>query len=272
MQDEWRGRVGASWAEEWRRTDRSFAALTERLLQYTRETCFTNVLDVGCGAGELSLVLALDRSSARVKGVDISSHLIEVARERATDIANVTFEEGDAAQWRPAEGFAPDLLVSRHGVMFFRDPQAAFANLADLAAPQAALIFSCFRDRGHNPFFAEVARLLPTPPVHGDPYEPGPFAFADAARVEAILDAAGWHKIKFEPYDFAMVAGSGDDPVEDAVGYFSRIGPAARALVEFEPQERVRFADRVRALAERNLSNGVVSLRAAAWIVTGEKA
>jgi len=29
---EWQGRVGASWAAEWRRTDRSFAPLTERLL------------------------------------------------------------------------------------------------------------------------------------------------------------------------------------------------------------------------------------------------
>jgi hypothetical protein len=133
-------------------------------------------------------------------------------------------------------------------------------------------LFSCFRDRAHNPFFAEVARLLPAPPIPGDPHEPGPFAFADAARVDAILNAAGWREVKFEPYDFAMVAGSGDDPVEDAVCYFSRIGPAARALAELEPGERARFADRVRALAERNLYDSIVSLRAAVWIVTGRKA
>ena len=272
MQDEWQGRTGASWAEEWRRTDRSFGALTERLLQRTREFRFTDVLDVGCGAGELSLALARGRPNVRVTGVDISTQLIKVARERASNLANVAFEVADAAQWQPAEGFAPDLLVSRHGVMFFRDPQAAFTNLAGLAAPHAGLLFSCFRDRADNPFFAEVARLLPAPPIPGDPHEPGPFAFADAARVDAILDAAGWREVKFEPYDFAMVAGSGDDPVEDAVGYFSRIGPAARALAELEPDERARFADRVRALAERNLSDGIVSLRAAAWIVTGRKA
>ena len=170
------------------------------------------------------------------------------------------------------EGSTPDLLVSRHGVMFFRDPQAAFTNLAGLAATHAGLLFSCFRDRAHNPFFAEVARLLPVPPIPGDPHEPGPFAFADAARIGAILEAGGWREVKIEPYDFAMVAGSGDDPVEDAVGYFNRIGPAARALTGLEPDERARFADRVRALAERNLRDGIVSLHAAVWIVTGRKA
>jgi hypothetical protein len=178
----------------------------------------------------------------------------------------------DAAQWQPAEGFTPDLLVSRHGVMFFPDPQAAFSNLAGLAASHAGLLFSCFRDRAANPFFSEVARLLPTPLIPGGPHEPGPFAFSDASRVHAILEAAGWREVKFEPYDFAMVAGTGDDPVEDAVGYFSRIGPAARALAELQTDERARFADRVRALAERNLSGGIVSLRAAVWIVTGRKA
>jgi SAM-dependent methyltransferase len=207
----------------------------------------------------------------RVRGVDISTQLIEVARERAGNLLNVSFEVADAAQWQPADEFAPDLLVSRHGVMFFRDPEAAFANFAGLAAPHAGLVFSCFRDLGDNPFFAEVARLLPAPPMPGDPHEPGPFAFADAARVGAILDAAGWREVKFEPYDFAMVAGSGDDPVADAVGYFSRIGPAARALAELEPDERARFADRVHALAQRNLCDGIVSLRAAVWIVTGAK-
>jgi SAM-dependent methyltransferase len=272
MQDEWQGRTGASWAQEWRRTDRSFGALTERLLRRTREFRFTDVLDVGCGAGELSLALGSGRPNVRVKGVDISTQLVKVAWERAGNLANVSFEVADAAQWQPAEGFTPDLLVSRHGVMFFRDPQAAFANLAGLAAPHAGLLFSCFRDRADSPFFSEVARLLPAPPIPGDPHEPGPFAFADAARVDAILHAAGWGELKFEPYDFAMVAGSGDDPIEDAVGYFSRIGPAARALAELESDERARFADRVRALAERNLSNGIVSLHAAVWIVTGRKA
>jgi SAM-dependent methyltransferase len=271
MQDEWRGRTGASWAAEWRRTDRSFSALTERLLERIRPLAFTDAVDIGCGAGELSLALASGWPSARVTGVDISTQLIDVARDRAGSRANIAFEVADAAQWRPADKATPDLIVSRHGVMFFADPQAAFSNLAEIAAPNARLLFSCFRDRADNPFFSEVARLLPAPPKPGDPHEPGPFAFADNRRVEAILAAAGWRDLEVVPFDFAMVAGSGDDPIGDAVSYFTRIGPAARALAEFEADERERFTDRVRAMAEKNLCDGVVALRAAAWIFAGHK-
>jgi SAM-dependent methyltransferase len=270
--DEWTGQTGQSWAEQWRRTDRSFGVLTERLLQRTREFAFDKVLDIGCGAGELSVAIARGRPHCEVVGVDVAPSLITVARERALNHANVSFELADAATWRPVEPFAPGLLISRHGVMFFDDPVAAFANLRESAAPGAGLLFSSFRDRRENPFFTEVARLLPTPPEPpADPHAPGPFAFADPARVESILRDAGWASIAFEAFDFAMIAGAGADPVEDTLGYFTSIGPAARAARELDDAGREVFADRVRELAERNLREGIVSLRAGAWIVTARR-
>ena len=271
MNEEWQGGAGESWAAEWRRTDRSFGALTEELLKRSRAFRFTQALDVGCGAGELSLALARGRPHVRVVGVDISPQLLAVARERSANLANLAFEEADAAQWQPPAGFAPDLVASRHGVMFFDDPKAAFTHMARLAAPGCGLLFSCFRARADNPFFNEVARLLPAQDPPGDPEGPGPFAFADPARVERILTAAGWREVALAPFDFAMVAGGGADPVEDAAQYFLCIGPAARAAAALAPDERERFADRVRALAARNVFDGIVSLRAAAWLVTARK-
>ena len=270
--NEWLGRTGQSWAEQWRRTDRSFGPLTEHLLARTRGFAFNSVLDIGCGAGELSLALARGRHRITVTGIDLSPDLIEVARERAAHLANVVFEAADAAVWQPAGDFAPDLLVSRHGVMFFDDPVAAFAHLAALAAPGAGLMFSCFRERAENPFFTEAARLLPNPEPPPPPGAPGPFAFADPSHMQSILEASGWARVEFEPFDFAMIAGGGEQPVADAVEYFSVIGPAARAASELSPEERARFLDRLRELARRNLHEGIVSLRAAVWIVTARKA
>jgi SAM-dependent methyltransferase len=270
--NEWRGRVGEGWAAQWRRTDRSFGPLTEHLLKRTREFAFDSVLDVGCGAGELSLALARGRRHVAVTGVDISPQLVEVARERGAHLDNVSFDVADAALWQPSEGFTPDLLVSRHGVMFFDDPVAAFAHLAGKAAPGAGLMFSCFREREANPFFTEIARLLPHPEAPPPPEAPGPFAFADRERVRDILESAGWAQVAIEPYDFAMIAGGGENPVGEAVEYFSIIGPAARAASELDPEPRARFLDRVRELARRNLYEGIVSLRAATWIVTARKA
>lgn len=267
--DEWLGQTGRSWAQQWRRTDRSFTGLTERLLQRTREFAFASALDVGCGAGELSLALARGRPHCRVTGIDVAPMLVEVARERGTNHVHVSFDVADAATWWPREEFAPDLLVSRHGVMFFADPVAAFAHLREVSAPGAGLLFSCFRSRGENPVFTAAAALLPEPPAPpADAHAPGPFAFADRAHVEGILQRAGWTGIGFEPFDFAMIVGAGADPVEDTLGYFTSIGPAARASRELAETEREVFFDRIRELAQANLREGIVSLRAAAWIVT----
>lgn len=264
---EWQGRVGQSWAAEWRRTDRSFRELTDRLLERIAGRAFSRVLDIGCGAGELSLEVARSWPLARVTGIDVSPALLAVARERSLGPGNLDFELGDAATWSATPGAPPDLLMSRHGVMFFADPVAAFAHLRQLAAPGAVLLFSCFRAMTENPFFAEIARLLPQsapPPADA----PGPFAFADRKRVEAILDSAGWRKIAFERADFRMIAGGGADPVADALGYFTRIGPAARALAAMPDGARDAARAQIADLARAHLQGGTVGMGASAWIVT----
>jgi SAM-dependent methyltransferase len=268
---DWQGRTGEGWAAEWKRTDRSFGGLTEHLLAWSREFPFRHALDIGCGAGELSLALARGRPQARIVGVDVSPPLIAAARARAEHISNVEFELADASQWRPADEFTPQLLTSRHGVMFFPDPPAAFANLAAFSAEDAALLFSCFRDRSENPAFTELASFLPASAEPADPYAPGPFAFADRDRVAAVLTDAGWADVAFEPFDFAMVTGVGDDAVEDALIFYQRIGPAAAALREMDKTARNEVLAAMRNILTEHCRDGVVALRAAAWIVTARR-
>ena len=268
---EWQGRVGQTWAAEWRRTDRSFGKVTEELLSRVERHSFDQVLDVGCGAGELSLAIGRMHRRAEVTGIDISLSLLEVARDRGLSLPNVRFLQADAGRWKPDRAPA-DLIVSRHGVMFFDDPAAAFANLAAAASDHGSLLFSCFRDRSENPFFTEIARLLPGNPQLPDPRAPGPFAFAEPPYVGSLLERGGWSDVRFDRVDFAMIAGAGDDPVEDAVSYFTTIGPAAAALREMDEGERPGFTSRVRELCRASERDGLVSLRAAAWIVSARKA
>ncbi|RIV89131.1 class I SAM-dependent methyltransferase [Aurantiacibacter zhengii] len=268
---EWQGNSGETWAAEWRRTDRSFTLLTERLLERTRKFRFRNVLDVGCGAGELSLAMARGRPDITVTGVDISPQLIATAQERSCHLGNVDFVLSDAAEWSAEAGIQPDLVISRHGVMFFDDPVTAFANLAHQAKEGAPLMFSCFRDIALNPFFTEVIRLLPRVPPAMDPTAPGPFAFADCDRVRSILEEGGWADVAFEEFDYPMIAGTGENAVDDAFGYFCRIGPAARASAELDDAAKGRFHARLRELCQRSCHAGIVALPAAAWIVTAKK-
>ena len=263
---DWRAQVGRSWAEMYPQTDRAFTGLTQRLLERVFARPGEAILDIGCGAGELALAIARTRPRARIVGLDVSAELVAAAQQRAANHPNAEFTLGDAATWR-SEGFAPDLLVSRHGVMFFEDPLAAFAHLRALAVPGSALVFSCFRSPRENRWAAELAELLGSPPPV-DPHAPGPFAFADPQYVEPILVAAGWHGVDFEPVDFAYVVGMGDDPVTEATAFFSRIGPAAVALRELDEAARGEALGRITQMLEVHRSDNLVALGAAAWIVT----
>lgn len=265
---EWQGQVGQTWSREWRRTDRSFAGLTDRLLQVARGAGIERALDIGCGAGELSLALARSHPQAVVRGIDISKELVEVARERASQ-NNVEFTVMDAGEWED-RNWKPDLLLSRHGVMFFDNPARAFAHLRTAAMPDARLVFSCFQRFDNNPWLTDLAGLLPDGAIAkpGPGYRPGPFAFADRDFVSNMLTEAGWKHVEFEPADFAYVAGAGDDPVDDAVSYLMNIGPAAAAARALGQDERELFVAKLRSFLSSRVDGSIVALGAAAWIVT----
>lgn len=264
--EEWRAAVGVKWATEWRRTDRSFTGLTEELLRKALSIPVHNVLDIGCGAGEIALALARSNQQASVTGIDVSADLIEVARARGGNLQNLRFVTGDAQDWS-AEGQKADLLISRHGTMFFDDPVAAFGNLRSNAFPHARLIFSCFRERRYNDWATEFADLSPQ---EAEPVEeaPGPFAFGREERIQRVLSDAGWGDVQCEPIDYAYVAGAGPEAVEDAKSYLLAIGPAAAAAAKLEGSARDRFESGMEALLRKRCEQNIVAFEAAAWIVT----
>jgi len=263
---EWQARVGQNWAAMYRQTDRSFAGLTQRLLERIGPVRGDTVLDVGCGAGEVTLAIARARPAAHVTGIDLSADLVAVARERAADRPNVSLVAADAASFMPDP--APDLIVSRHGVMFFADPVAAFAHLRQTAAARAELFFTCFRSPAENPWATEIGALLAQATAAPQGYTPGPFAFADTDFVRGVLSQAGWKGIDFEAVDYAYVAGQGDDAVADAEAFLARIGPFAQALRTAPADQQDDLRRRLRGLLLRRVSENLVVFPAAAWIVS----
>jgi SAM-dependent methyltransferase len=192
--------------------------------------------------------------------------MLAVARARLEGITNATILQADAQ----SHDFAPaaaDGVYSRFGVMFFDDPQAAFANLRRALKPGGRLAFVCWRPLAQNawmaaPLAAACAALGETPPA-GVPDAPGPFAFADPQRIRTILASAGFAEIAVEAYDARMNGG----PLEDAVAMALKVGPLG-ALVREQPNkaEPARAAVRA-ALAAFETPAGVL-MPAAVWIVT----
>ncbi|MGJ3648715.1 class I SAM-dependent methyltransferase [Sphingomonas sp. GlSt437] len=266
---EWIGPVGDAWAAEWQRTDRSFAdlgaMLNEHILAHLPADA-ARVVDIGCGAGSTAIALATARPDTRITGIDLSAPLVEVARERAAGLANLDFliaaADEAVATLAPIDGY-----MSRHGVMFFDDPVAAFTKLRRAAAPRAPLLFSCFRSIAANPWAAElIAAATGGPPPVDAGTAPGPFAFADADHVVRLLRAAGWSPSAPQPVDYIYHAGAGADPVADAMAFFARIGPAARLFRTADDAERPAMVARLRALLERHRSGDAVDFPAAAWL------
>ncbi len=265
----WNGKVGETWVSMQERMDLALTPVTGALLAAANPQAGETVLDIGCGAGETTLAIdAVVGEGGHAIGLDISEPLLARARERAEALlCEAEFIAADASKWADETGF--DLIISRFGVMFFADPQAAFAHLHSLAAPGGRLVFACWQPAARNlwatlPLIA-LADLLPSQAA-SDPHAPGPFAFADAGRVATFLEAAGWHDLAFHSVPFEMMIGAGDDPITQAVTFNLRIGPAAKAVREAGIGDAAR--PQLAAALQPFLKDGEVRLPGAVWLVT----
>ncbi len=195
------------------------------------------VLDVGCGSG--TLLAAVVERGAAAGGGDISPPMAEGARARVPEAEVLVADAQTADLLAVAPGGPFARVISRFGVMFFSDSQAAFANIRSAAATGAPLTFMCWRSREENPMFTQgidglTARLDPPPPA-ALPGAPGPTAFADPDRLRSLLAGSGWSEISIEPFDFTCdFSKRGGDGVEErlAVILGNEGGRRARAQLE----------------------------------------
>lgn len=262
----WNDAAGRTWAEMQAVLDRMLAPFVERLVAEAFPGDGGCVLDIGCGAGATTLAMARRVGpQGRCLGVDISAPLVAAARERAAaeDLAAATFLEADA-QTHDFDPGAFDAVMSRFGVMFFDDPEAAFANIRRAARPGAPLAFVAWRSPAENPFMTTAARAtahllppLPQPP----PNAPGQFAFADGERVRRILAAAGWRDVEVGPLDLP-----GEVAEADLMAYVTRLGPVGLAMREMDETPRAQAAEALRNAFAPMVRDGAVRFTSACWL------
>ena len=268
--DYWNGPTGEKWAKYQNEMDRTLADSAEAALKLADARPGERVLDIGCGAGGTSLLLAEDVGpSGAVMGVDVSQPMLSLARTR-TQAKNIQFIEADAATYPFRPEF--DLVFSRFGVMFFIDPAAAFANIRKSADKTARLAFICWRAVTENEWaslpFRIAKPLLPEQPAI-DPHAPGPFAFSDADRLRKILETAGFSGVRIEPFHGFM--NLGHTPSGAAFQSTNLMGPTSRALRNVDDATRAHVMDAITdALAKIQTGGAEIRLGTACWLVSAK--
>lgn len=261
----WNDRAGRGWAELGDLLDRVLAPFVPPLLDEIGPVAGRRILDVGCGAGALTLA-AVERGASGL-GVDISAPLIGAARARASrlGLAGAGFVQADA-QVHPFDPNGFDSLVSRFGVMFFDDPAAAFRNLRSAVRPGGRLACFAWRGAAENGFMTAAERaaaeILPQLPARVE-NAPGQFGFADPGRVRSILADGGWHDAAVTPVDVECSL------TEDELGlYARRMGPVADLLPTLDEATRSEVERRLDAAFLPYVRDGVARFTAACWMLT----
>ena len=104
-----------------------------------------HVLDVGCGAGDVSFLAAsIVGKAGRVTSVDLNPDAIALATKRAVDagIDNVAFHAGDITQ-QPYRGTF-DAVIGRLIILYLGDPVAGLKAFRSYAKPGGIIYFQEF--------------------------------------------------------------------------------------------------------------------------------
>jgi SAM-dependent methyltransferase len=269
--EDWNGASGREFIEQRERHEQMLGRLTARLLAAARIQDGENVLDIGCGCGDVTILVARATRSGYALGADFSRIQVAEARRLAAcaGVANARFEVADA-QVHPFGTGVFDLALSSFGVMFFDDPAAAFANLRKALRHGGRLAFLCWRTRDENPVFttgfAEAAAVL------GLRELPGPsaaFSLAGTGRVRALLCSAGFGGIEFAEADAPMLIGR---DVDDVLEYERASPTATEILTGLSPEQAAELTRQVRDRLAAYASPDGVTMPGAAWLVTAQAA
>lgn len=160
------------WARDGRgeSMEEGHAAVTRAIIDMMGLAPTSRVLDLGCGTGWATRLLAGRVQDGAAVGLDVSEEMIRRAREHAADPPNVNFRTLATSRF-PFHDEVFSHCLSIESLYYHPDPAGTFREVHRVLAPggRAWLMVNFFRE---NPFVHHWAQLLAVP-VHllsGDEY------------------------------------------------------------------------------------------------------
>ncbi len=117
------------------------------LIKEVNTNGFSSILDLGCGTGNYTKLLKSKFPKAKIKAVDISAKMIEVAKEKLGE-REVEFIVADAESLNLEEEF--DLISSNASFQWFQDLKSDLTRYKEALKREGFILFSTF---GPETFF-----------------------------------------------------------------------------------------------------------------------
>lgn len=257
----WDGPTGDFWADNADRFDAGVARYQEAFLGAAAITATDTVLDVGCGAGQVTRDAARRATAGSALGVDLSARLLDLARRTAAaqGVTNAAFRQADA-QTHPFDPGSFDVAVSRHGSMFFGDPPAAFVNIARALRPGGRLVLLTWQGYERQEWLRTFRGALAAGPIPTT--GPSPLSMSDPDVVRALLTGAGFVDVTVSGVAEPMWFGA--DP-DDALRFVA--GQQSGMLAALDDAARATALDALRAALTEHRTERGVEFDSAAWLV-----
>ena len=197
-------------AEAWDRwgdfIGRWLGPATQRMLDMAKIGPGARVVDVAAGAGEQTLAIARRVGPAgQVLATDLSPGILAYAMRAAerAGLRNIeTMElDGERHDSLPENGF--DAAVSRVGLIYFPDQQAALRGLHRCLKPGGLVSVVVYSTPERNGFFSIPVGIIRRraqlpPPLPG---QPGPFSLGAPGALAAALERAGFRDARVVAVD-----------------------------------------------------------------------
>jgi SAM-dependent methyltransferase len=193
-------------AEAWHRWGPTIEAwlgqATTRMLDAAKITTGSRVLDVAAGAGGQSIAAARRAGpTGHVLATDIAPAILHyaMAAASAAGVHNIAVQEADGECLQvPDEGF--DAVISRVGLIYFPDQQAALACMRNALRPGGRVSAVVYSTADRNGFFSVpigiIRRRAALPPPM--PGQPGPFSLGSPEVAQETLARAGFRDVTIE--------------------------------------------------------------------------
>ncbi|MEF9949178.1 MAG: trans-aconitate 2-methyltransferase [Comamonas sp.] len=155
-----------------------------------------HIVDLGCGPGNSTELLAARFAKASVLGIDNSQAMLETARKQ---LPKARFEAGDISTWTPAANeAAPDLIYANAALQWVGEHETLIPRLFSLLTPGGVLAIQMpdNRQQPSHRLMREVAQLPQFAPYIGD---------ADQVRTEILPIGAYYDLLAAPKHEVASV-------------------------------------------------------------------